>query len=225
MEITYLGHACFRLKGRLGTVITDPYEAKVGWSLPNVSADVITVSHNHFDHNNVKAVRNTARRDHPFIIDAAGEYEVGGISVFGVNSYHDSEEGTHRGSNLIFNIFFDELRVCHLGDLGTLPTPEQFESIGGVDVLLCPVGGQTTIDAAQATQIIRKLEPSIVIPMHYRTDKHDQAIFGQLDGVEKFFKEMGVTPVAQDKLFLESAKLPEETQVVWLQEVAGTAGD
>jgi L-ascorbate metabolism protein UlaG (beta-lactamase superfamily) len=215
MEITYLGHSAFKLKGKDGTVVTDPFADGIGLSFPNVSADIITISHQHEDHNASKRVNGTARRAEPFVAEFPGEYEVGGISVFGVPSFHDDEKGAARGQNTIFTILIDDLRVCHLGDLGHELTAGQLEAIGVVDVLLCPVGGHFTIDAKQAMTVIQQIEPSYVLPMHYKTANHGEG-FSQVEPLETFLKEYGVQPVSQPKLVVEKLKLPEETELVVL---------
>src|SRR3990167_4473899 len=218
MDITYLGHSCFKLKSTGATVVTDPYENSLGFNLPSVSADVVTVSHDHGDHNNIKAVSRTARRDRPFVIDEIGEYEILGVSVFGVASYHDDEEGDKRGKNRIFSILIDGVSVVHLGDLGHQLSDKQVEQINGVDVLLVPVGGVYTIDPAGAAKVVADLEPAMVVPMHYKTDKHNPEAFGGLAGVEEFLKEMGVGNVERtDKLSVSRVSLPEETKVVVLE--------
>lgn len=218
MHLTYLGHSCFKLKGKRGTIVTDPYFDDVGFSLPTVSADIVTVSHGHKDHSAHGLVSGTARRKNPFIIDQPGEYEVGGLSVFGVKTYHDDQEGAERGSNIVFTMLVDDLRVCHLGDLGHELTPEQIEAIGHIDVLLCPVGGESTVGPEQAVKVIRSIEPSIVVPMHYQTDRHNKEIFGNKARIEDFIKVYGaeVTPV--DKLDLAKSRMPEETELVVLTE-------
>lgn len=221
MEVTYLGHSAFKLKGKNGTVITDPYSESVGWPLPNLSADLVTVSHQHADHNAVTKIKGTARRSEPFVISYPGEYEVGGISVFGIPTYHDGEKGSARGSNTVYVIVMDELRICHLGDLGHELSSSQLEEIGVVDVLLCPVGGHYTIDAKSALSVIQQIEPAYVIPMHYRTEKH-APMFAEVQPLEAFFREYGSQPVAQPKLTVEKLKLPEETELVVLT-VNGTA--
>lgn len=216
MEITYLGHSCFKLKSSEGTVITDPYASFVGFSLPTASADVVTVSHDHEDHNAVGQVRGTARRDKPFLITKPGEYEVGGISVFGVKTYHDSHQGVERGVNHVYTILLDNVRVCHLGDLGHELTPEQIEDIGEIDVLLVPVGGVYTIDSQQATKTIHALEPSYVIPMHFKTPQHDEKVFADLETLADFLKEYGSEVQPEAKLVVTKDRLPEETELVVL---------
>lgn len=216
MDIFYVGHSCFQLKGKKGTVVTDPYQTSVGFSLPTLSADIVTVSHQHHDHNATDKVGGTARRERPFLITQPGEYEVGGISVFGVSTFHDANQGVERGANTVFTILLDDLRVCHLGDLGHELTNEQLEAIGAVDIVLCPVGGTFTIDPAQAVSVIHALEPSYVIPMHYQTPEHDPKLFGDLKTLENFLQEYGMDAPAQPKLHVEKTSLPEETELVVL---------
>jgi L-ascorbate metabolism protein UlaG (beta-lactamase superfamily) len=218
MDIQYLGHSCFKIKGKKGTVVTDPYHPYVGFEMPGVSADIVTVSHDHQDHNQATAVNNTARRKRPFIIDHPGEYEVGEISVFGIPTYHDDSKGTERGANTVYNIIMDGLKVCHLGDLGHELDQETVNQIGDVDILLCPVGGEFTIDPKTAKKVIQSLEPSIVIPMHYKTSKHDDKVFGELKSLGDFLNEYGAEVKPEAKLSVTKDRLPEETEVVVLHE-------
>lgn len=218
MTITYHGHSCFKLRGKNGSVVTDPYDDSVGFSLPNLSADIVTISHDHQDHNQASKVSGTARRPQPFVINHLGEYEVGGISVFGLKSYHDANSGAERGQNAIFTIVIDGIRVCHLGDLGHELAEKDINALGNIDVLLVPVGGVFTINAKQAVTVTRAIEPSYVIPMHYKTPFHNQKTFGEMQGVEDFLKEFGVDSFTTvDKLKVESDRLPEEIEVVVLE--------
>ena len=163
MKIRYLGHSCFRLTESTDTsIVTDPY-GDVGFDLPRVSADVVTVSHAHYDHDNVAAVEGN-----PTVIGKEGNYDFGGVGITAVKSYHDKEEGAKRGENLIFKFRMDGLEVCHLGDIGEECSSALIEAILPVHVLLIPVGGQYTIDAEQAKEYVDRLMPSIVIPMHYK---------------------------------------------------------
>jgi len=197
-------------------VITDPFEKEVGFSLPRLSADVVTVSHDHFDHNNWKGVTGTARRTNPFVIDTPGEYEVLGVSVFGVKTYHDDKKGEERGENVVYSILIDGVSVVHLGDLGHKLSESAVSDLNGVDVLLCPVGGTYTINPKEAVEIISAIEPSIVVPMHYKSDKHDQEKFGQLSSVEEFLAELGKEAQKSDRLSVNKTSLPEEMEVVVL---------
>jgi L-ascorbate metabolism protein UlaG (beta-lactamase superfamily) len=218
MQITYYGHSCFKLKGKRGTVVTDPYDDSIGLVLPRLSADILTISHEHPDHSAIEKVGGTARRGQPFLINKPGEYEVDRISVFGVQAYHDSSQGTERGINRIYSILLDGIKVCHLGDLGHELTTEQLEAIGRVDILLCPVGGVYTIDPKLAVKAIRALEPGIVIPMHFKTDRHNQDTFGELSTLADFLREFGTDPQALPKLEVEAGRIPEETELMVLTE-------
>lgn len=218
MDITYLGHSCFKLKSKQGTVVTDPYGSDVGFSMPSASADIITVSHGHYDHNAVKNVSGTVRREKPFIIDAPGEYEVGGISVFGFTTYHDAVAGAEKGSNIVYIIEVDGVRIAHLGDLGHQLSETLIEDLGSIDVLLCPVSGAFGIlNAKGAVDVIRALEPSYVIPMHYMTDKHDSKAFIGMESLQEFFKEYGVTKEPVESLTVNLSAMPESTELVVLK--------
>lgn len=218
MDITYLGHSSFKLRGKTGTVVTDPYDSKfVGFDFPKVSADIITVSHHHPDHDNVKAVSGTARRPQPFVINAPGEYELQDISVFGYPSFHDNKNGSELGKNTIMAIVIDGTRVVHLGDLGHLLSDRQVDSLGAADVLLIGVGGDSSIGPKQAAQIIQAVEPSIVIPMHYKTEKHAE-VFAKKLPLEAFLKEMGKEGIeAVEKVTINPTSLPEEMEIVVLK--------
>lgn len=216
MTITYHGHSCFKLKGKRGTVVTDPFDSYVGFSPSGLSADVVTVSHQHKDHNAISRVKGTEAHPQPFIVDCPGEYEVGGVSVFGERTYHDEAGGVERGENTVFTILLDDLRVCHLGDLGHLLTEDQIAKIGLVDILFVPVGGHFTLNPEQAINVIRAIEPSIVVPMHYRTEEHDPKIFGDLKTLADFTKEFGIEPAPVPKLVVEKDRLPEEMELAIL---------
>lgn len=218
MIITYHGHSSFKLKGKRGTVVTDPYSEYVGMTLPRLSADIVTISHDHPDHNAFQQIASSSRRERPFIIDTPGEYEVGRISVFGVQTYHDSSKGAERGTNTVFTIFMDALRVCHLGDLGHELSSEEVEKIGTVDILLCPVGGVFTMDPELAVKTIRTLEPGIVIPMHFRTESHNLDVFSGLSTLQDFTREYGMNPNPLVKLDVSAGAMPEETELVILEQ-------
>jgi L-ascorbate metabolism protein UlaG (beta-lactamase superfamily) len=208
MEITWLGHSCFKLKGKQSTVITDPFSPAIGYTLGKVTADIVTVSHPHPGHSYVQGVA-----DEPRILKSPGEYESGGVLSVGVHTFHDNEKGAQRGKNTVFVIDVDDVMICHLGDLGHVLTAEQVAEINGVDVLLIPVGGVSTIDAVQAAQVVRQLEPKIVIPMHYKTEAEKK----DLETAERFLKEMGVKEaVPQPKLSVNKSSLPLAMQVVML---------
>jgi L-ascorbate metabolism protein UlaG (beta-lactamase superfamily) len=194
-------------------VVTDPYDEKVGKFPKDIEAQIVTVSHRHFDHNKVEKVKGN-----PFVIDGPGEYEVGGVSVIGVATFHDDKMGADRGLNTIYVIEIDGLRLVHTGDLGHKLNDEQLEDIGSVDVAMVPVGGEFTLDAKQAGEVVRQLDPWVVIPMHYKQEGLSDEGFSKLSGVEDFLKEMGRNQVEPlPKLTISADRLPEELQVVVLE--------
>jgi len=166
MKLKWLGHACFLLTSDEGIrALADPFNEKVGYALPEVEADIVTVSHNHGDHNYTAAVRSEF-----LLIDQPGNFLHKGIEIRGISSYHDSAQGSLKGRNIIFRFGIDGLSVIHLGDLGHVLRSNQVEEIGRVDILLVPVGGHYTIDASSALEVVHQLKPEIIVPMHFRTE-------------------------------------------------------
>ncbi len=208
MEIIWFGYSCFRLKGKNTTVITDPCPPSLGYTLGQPSASIVTVSHNHPDHNYIEGVTGDPR-----LVSRPGEYEIGGVLIIGVPTFHDDEKGFVHGKNNVYAIEVDDVNICHMGDLGHPLTAKQIEDLGTIDVMLVPVGGGTTISASQAAALVRSIEPKIVIPMHYKIP----ALTKELDGLDKFIKEMGLTEtVPQPKIVVNKSTLPLTTQVVVL---------
>jgi L-ascorbate metabolism protein UlaG (beta-lactamase superfamily) len=148
------------------------------------------------------------------VVRGPGEYEMAGVLITGIRTYHDNQRGARQGTNTAFIIEAETLRLCHLGDLGHLPTPEQVEAMGGIDILLVPVGGGNTLDATAAAETVSLLEPKLVIPMHYATP----ATTRNLDPLDRFLKEIGASPdlTAQPRLSVSHGSLPHETQVAVL---------
>lgn len=209
MEITWYGQACFRLRSRGLSVVTDPYSPAIGLKLPRLTAAVVTVSHGHDDHNYVDAVKGP-----PFLISSPGEYEIEGIFVIGVGTYHDAKQGQERGKNTAYLIEFEGLTICHLGDLGHVLTQEQVEQLNSVDILLIPVGGKYTLNGSKAAEVVGLLEPKIVIPMHYKVP----GLEVQIEGVSRFLKELAVEPPSKlEMLTITRSQLPDETRVVLLE--------
>lgn len=218
MDIKYLGHSSFKIRGKSGSVVTDPFDSKmVGVDFPRVSAEIVTVSHNHEDHNQVSKVSGTSNRSEPFVIDRVGEYEASGIGVIGVKSWHDDEEGSKRGENIIYVIQIEGVIVAHLGDLGHVLSDKQVSTIGPVDVLLLPVGGTYTLGPGDAVKVIEQLSPSIVVPMHYRVKSSTES-FKDLVTVDEFLEKADYGGVRrEEKLSLSKTSLPEETEIVVLE--------
>ena len=204
MTITYYGHSCFKITNQGGhvTIVTDPFDKKIGLKPPHISADIVTVSHFHYDHNNIKAIKGE-----PFIVDGPGEYEIKGIKIKGISSFHDNNKGKEKGLNTIYVIEVDGIKVCHLGDLGQKHLfNSQIEELSQIDVLMIPVGGIYTINGKEAIEIINQIDPKIVIPMHYLLPK----LTIKLDPLEKFLKEVGLSSIKPvDKLILKKKDLKE----------------
>ncbi len=206
MTISWFGQSCFRIEAKEGSVLIDPFSKDIGLRPPKVKDDIVLVTHQHFDHNNIEDAVEGA-----FIVQNPGEYEKQGIAIRGIQSFHDNKEGAERGLNTIYMIKAEELTVCHLGDLGHKLADQQIEDIGDIDILMIPVGGSYTIDAKTAVEVIGQIEPKIVIPMHYKV----AGLGISLDGPEKFVKELGLPPEKVDKYKVAKKTLPvEETKLV-----------
>ena len=204
-----MGHSCFYLKGKQATVITDPFSPTLGYSLGKSTARIVTVSHRHPGHSYIQGIGGS-----PHPVTGPGEYEIGNVIIIGIATFHDKDSGRLRGKNTVYYIDIDDIAICHLGDLGHALTNEQVEELGKIDVLLVPVGGVSTINASTAAEVVRQLEPNVVIPMHYKTP----ALSRELEPVEPFLKEIGahdITP--QAKLSLTRNNLPLTTQVTLLE--------
>ncbi len=209
MDIDWFGHSCFRLREGGVTIITDPYEKSTGYNLPRVRADIVTVSHESPGHSAVSAVKGDFK-----LLNKPGDYEVRGVFISGVQTWLEAVKGQPKEENVIFVFEFGDITVGHLGDLSKVLTQAQVEALPSIDVLMVPVGGHSALDADKAAEVISLLEPSIVVPMHYRTAVSTM----ELDPIAKFLKEMGVTEQApQDTLRFTRSDLPEETQVVLLE--------
>ena len=208
MEITWYGHSCFRLTERgMASVVTDPYNSEaIGYSPLKLKGDVVTVSHNSPGHNYVEAVSN-----HTYTLFGPGEYEIGGVFIIGAAMFDKTAEEPQR--NVVYVMDFGGITVAHLGDLDHIPNQSQVDALGEIDVVLIPVGAGQGLHASQAAEVISLLEPSVVIPMHYQTE-HSTL---ELEGVERFLKEMGVTtPIEEETLKISRSSLPEQTQIVLL---------
>lgn len=218
MQIQYYGHSCFKIitkpagRGKEDiTVFIDPFDKSIGLRPPQGNANLVLVSHDHPDHNNVTALKND-----PHIIDIPGEYSVGGINILGVSSFHDSKKGAERGLNAFFILESEDLRLCHLGDLGASLTEKQLEIINGIDILMIPVGGKYTIDAKLAVEIIKKIEPKIIIPMHYKIAGSTVDISDE----KKFCNEIGNCPKDKtSKLNIKKKDLLEKNMEVVIMSI------
>ncbi len=208
MEITWPGHSCFLIRGKEKTIITDPCHPDLGYRLGGPEADIVTLSHFHPGHSYIEGVANDPRQ-----IKSPGEYEIGGTFITGVASFHDDKKGEVRGKNTIYIIEMDDIVLCHLGDLGHPLDSHLIEEIGDIGILFLPVGEVSTIPVDTAVEIVRQLEPPIVIPMHYKTE----AFTGNLSPVDKFLDKMRIRELeARPKLSITASSLPSSTQTIVL---------
>jgi len=209
MEIVWYGQSCFRLRGKGCAVVMDPFGPDLGYRLPRLSANIVTVSHDHPDHNYIQAVRSPY-----YAISGPGEYEVAGTFVIGVSTDETPPApDVEHGRNTAYLIEMEGLTICHLGHIAQPPTQAQIEQFDGIDILLIPVGGRTTLTAARAAEVVNLLEPSLVIPMHYKVPDLNTS----LASVTRFLSEMAVErPEAIDTLTITKTQLPEETRLALL---------
>jgi L-ascorbate metabolism protein UlaG (beta-lactamase superfamily) len=217
MNLSWFGHSYFLLefnkKGQESVkVAIDPFSQEIGLKPASLSADLLLISHNHYDHNNTAVIKGS-----PFVVNEPGEYELKDVFVKAIPSFHDNKEGKERGSNLIFSIFSENLRLCHLGDLGqSRLTEEQLEVLGTVDILMIPVGGFYTLEPKDAKEVINQLEPKIVIPMHYALPGLKIKL-GSIDDFLKIINQPKPEPLK--KLKIQDKDLPtgDGFEVVLLQ--------
>jgi L-ascorbate metabolism protein UlaG (beta-lactamase superfamily) len=205
--IKWLGHASFLLESAGIKVLTDPFNAEIGYQPCKEKIDIVTISHEHWDHNAVDILVGSPR-----IIRETGLYTIDGINILGISSYHDKKQGQERGYNTIFKISSENLDILHLGDLGHVLTDRQLLEVGNVDILLVPVGGRYTVDADAAYEIVEQLQPQIIIPMHFLTA---DVSLKELAPVEAFTAKF---PRIIKKPFLEISKqtLAPELRVIVL---------
>jgi len=211
MEIIWHGHSFFQILTKRVKIAIDPFDPKIGLKLKKVKADILLISHSHYDHNFKKAILGDY-----FLIEGPGEYEVKGIFIEGIDSFHDDKGGKERGKNTIYKLEIEGFKICHFGDFGQKElTEEQKEKLEDLDILMLPVGGIYTISAKEAVKIVRELEPKIVIPMHYFLPK----LKIKLDKVDKFLNLMGIKKIKPiEKLKLKKGeRLSQETKVLILK--------
>lgn len=215
MEITYLGHSSFKIKTKTATVVTDPFDPKMtGLKFAGVEGDIVTLSHDHPDHNATDKVIGIKK-----IVEGPGEYEIMGVSMIGIPTFHDTNNGSDRGKNTIYIYEFEGLRLAHLGDLGHELSDDLVNELGDIDVLMIPVGGEYTIGPKEASQIVSKIEPFFVLPMHYALPGMSDEIASKLTPVDTFLKECGLPSETLPKFVLKKEDISEDlrTKVVVLE--------
>jgi L-ascorbate metabolism protein UlaG (beta-lactamase superfamily) len=217
MEITYLGHACFKLKNKDGlTVIMDPFKTEeVGLPFAKDFADIVTISHAHGDHNNIEAISGPVSRPSIFVIDKEGEYEIGGVEITASKTFHDKVEGADRGKNLIVNLRMDGLNILHLGDLGHKLSEAAIEKIGSVDVLMVNVGGVTSLATDEVMDLIKEVQPSYVIPMHFKALGMTE-VWNAKHTLQEFLDKNKFVVAGEPvhKIKVDEGSLPDDTQVL-----------
>jgi len=205
MEIVWYGHACFRLRGRGNAVVTDPFRSDLGYELPHFTGTVVTISRNHPEHNEARLVRGN-----PYVITGPGDYEVGGVFVTGIRTNAEPKSLPPDQRNTAYIIEIEDITVCHLGNLVDVPTQQQAEDMGPIDILILPVGGKSVLTPARAAEVVNIIEPRIVIPMMYRVAD----LKADLSPVELFLKEMAVDDVQPEEMLkIVKNEVPEETAI------------
>jgi L-ascorbate metabolism protein UlaG (beta-lactamase superfamily) len=215
MDITYLGHSSFRIKTKSATVVTDPFDPKkVGLKFAPQEADIVTVSHDHDDHNFTEKISGVKK-----IITGPGEYEISGISIIGFPSFHDGKDGTERGKNTIYVFEAEGLRLAHLGDLGHAISDETVSEMGTIDILMIPTGGIYTIGPKEAGGVVSKIDPYFILPMHHKVPGLALSQADKLEPVETFLKEVGLTVENMPKFSIKKEDIIEDqsTKVIVLQ--------
>lgn len=206
MKIKWLGHSCFLITNKRGiNILTDPFDDTLGYKMTKEKINIITISHEHYDHNNTMGIKGK-----PVVLKGTVNRDTHKMIFKGISSYHDSVYGKNRGNNTIFIIKTDEMVLCHLGDLGHVLENKQLEEINQVDILFIPVGGYYTLNHIQADQVIEQLKPKIVLPMHYKTD----AIKWPIDPLSFFLdKKDNIKIMGENSFEIEAGALPEKTAV------------
>ena len=214
MKVKYYGHAAFLITSNQGTrIITDPYKpgafgAMNYGKIPD-EADVVVVSHDHDDHNDSEGLPGN-----PEVLRTPGKRSFHGIEFNGIATFHDSSSGKERGDNIIFSFTVDGINICHLGDLGHALSQNEVKAIGAVDLLMIPVGGFFTIDSKAASEVAGQLNPSIIIPMHFKTGKCEFPIAP----VDEFIKgKANVIAMSSSEVSLDKGGLPKEMEIIVLQ--------
>jgi len=216
MNIVWKGQSCFQIssspsKNGQVSIVIDPFDKETGLKVPKLQADILLITHDHHDHNNVGAVSGEF-----LLIDGPGEYDIKEVVIEGIASFHDNSQGKEKGINTIYIIETEEIRICHLGDLGQKElTTEQLDKIGDVDILMIPIGGTYTINSDEAIKIMAQIEPRVIIPMHY----HIPNLKIKLDKIDNFLKRLGIKKIETlPKLSIKKKDISaEEVKIIQLE--------
>jgi L-ascorbate metabolism protein UlaG (beta-lactamase superfamily) len=206
LQIRWHGHSCFGITNEI-TLVTDPHDGKsIGIHAPNVTGDIILVSHDHYDHNSVKSVEKEGAK----IITDTRKRNIANVEIKGIESFHDECRGEKRGSNIIYKFTMEDITFCHMGDLGHDLDEDTVQKIGDVDILFIPIGGTFTLDAKQAWRIIKKVKPRIAVPMHYKIG----GLSLPITGIEPFLEESNYEILkVGNEIDIEKEDLPEEPEI------------
>lgn len=209
VRITWFGHSMFLIEDSQGIrIITDPYQEYTGYTPPKVAADIVTISHHHRDHDNISTIEGS-----PEVIESIGHFNIRGIVMEGISSFHDEVRGKKRGENIIFKYYVGGITIAHMGDFGQPITDEQISALQGIEVLMIPVGGVYTINGKEAARDVKIIKPKIAIPMHYKTP---HCAF-EIDTVEPFLEDMDIVRRKGSTIELSAATLPRDTEA-WAME-------
>jgi L-ascorbate metabolism protein UlaG (beta-lactamase superfamily) len=213
MVIEWLGHSCFKITLKSGLkILLDPYGPEVGYAPQDVEADVVTVSHDHFDHNNLSHVKGSYS-----LVSTPGVHTFGELTIEGFETWHDHSLGAHRGKNTVYRFSVKDIHVAHMGDLGCIPDDSLFDNLCGTDILMIPVGGNYTIDAQEALTVCERIEPNIIIPMHFKTPDSKLDIAPLHEFLEAVGREYDVSHHGQCYLTIDKASLKKRTRVVVME--------
>ncbi len=213
MVIEWLGHSCFKITLKSGLrILLDPYNGETGYVPQDVETDIVTISHAHTDHNDLTHVTGNYT-----VVETPGEHTFGELTIEGYEVPHDHSNGAHRGMSIIFVFSVRGIRVCHMGDIGCIPDDALFQKLCGTDILLIPVGGKVTIDAQEALTICERLEPNIIIPMHFKTPDSNDDIAPLHDFLEAVGREYDVSHHGKCYLNIDRASLKKRTRVVVME--------
>ena len=213
MVIEWLGHSCFKITLKSGLrILLDPYNGDTGYAPQDVEADIVTISHAHYDHNDLSHVKGNYT-----VVNMPGVQTFGELTIEGFETWHDHSQGAHRGANIVFLFSVRGIRVCHMGDIGCIPDDELFGKLCGTDILLIPVGGKVTIDAKEALSICERVQPNIIIPMHFKTPDTNLDLAPLHDFLEAVGREYDVSHHGQCYLNIDKASLKKRTRVVVME--------
>jgi L-ascorbate metabolism protein UlaG (beta-lactamase superfamily) len=206
LQIRWHGHSCFGITNEI-TLVTDPHDGKsIGIHAPNVTGDIVLVSHDHYDHNSVKSVEKEGSK----VITDTRKRNIANVEIKGIESFHDECRGEKRGSNIIYKFTMEDITFCHMGDLGHDLDEDTVQKIGDVDILFIPIGGTFTLDAKQAWRIIKKVKPRIAVPMHYKIG----GLSLPITGIEPFLEESNYEILkVGNEIDIEKEDLPEEPEI------------